>query len=223
METTISTVSLLENHEQQYAILSADITSKIGKLSSYTGSDRKHICTEIEKLIEDGQELMEQMELEVRDVNSVLRSKYTHRISSYKAELTRLSQDFSRIMLGSQVNFSESNDGSYAEYNDMNTEQKQRLLDTTELIEETGKHLANGYRIAIETEEIGSKMLQNLHSQRETIQSSLNRVHETNSNVRLSSQILTGMVNRSIQHRLIVGSIFAFLLLIVVITIYYKI
>lgn len=38
METTISTVSLLENHEQQYAILSADITSKIGKLSSYTGS-----------------------------------------------------------------------------------------------------------------------------------------------------------------------------------------
>lgn len=71
---------------------------------------------------------------------------------------------------------SESNDGSYAEYNDMNTEQKQRLLDTTELIEETGKHLANGYRIAIETEEIGSKMLQNLHSQRETIQSSLNRV-----------------------------------------------
>lgn len=58
----------------------------------------------------------------------------------------------------------------------MNTEQKQRLLDTAELIEETGKHLANGYRIAIETEEIGSKMLQNLHSQRETIQSSLNRV-----------------------------------------------
>lgn len=40
---------------------------------------------------------MEQMELEVRDVNPTLRSKYMHRISSYKAELTRLSQDFSRI------------------------------------------------------------------------------------------------------------------------------
>lgn len=40
---------------------------------------------------------MEQMELEVRDVNPTLRSKYMHRISSYKAELSRLSQDFSRI------------------------------------------------------------------------------------------------------------------------------
>lgn len=58
----------------------------------------------------------------------------------------------------------------------MNSEQKQRLLYTTEQIEETGKHLANGYRIAIETEELGSKMLHNLHSQRETIQSSLHRV-----------------------------------------------
>lgn len=58
----------------------------------------------------------------------------------------------------------------------MNREQKQRLLDVSEQIEETGKHLSNGYRIAIETEELGSKVLQDLHSQRETIQSSLNRV-----------------------------------------------
>lgn len=38
MEPSTSNVSLLENHEQQYAIISADITSKIGKLSSYIGS-----------------------------------------------------------------------------------------------------------------------------------------------------------------------------------------
>lgn len=47
---------------------------------------------------------MEQMELEVRDVNPSLRSKYTHRIMSYKAELTRLSQDFSRKKYKAQMN-----------------------------------------------------------------------------------------------------------------------
>ncbi len=41
MEASTSTVSLLENHEQQYAIISADITSKIGKLSSYIGSKNR--------------------------------------------------------------------------------------------------------------------------------------------------------------------------------------
>lgn len=58
----------------------------------------------------------------------------------------------------------------------MNLEQKQRLLDVSEQIEETGKHLSNGYRIAVETEELGSQMLQDLYAQRETIQSSLHRV-----------------------------------------------
>lgn len=47
---------------------------------------------------------MEQMELEVRDVNSSLRSKYTHRIMSYKAELSRLSQDFSRVKYKVRLN-----------------------------------------------------------------------------------------------------------------------
>lgn len=37
MEPSTSTVSLLENHEHEYAIISADITSKIGKLSNHSG------------------------------------------------------------------------------------------------------------------------------------------------------------------------------------------
>lgn len=40
---------------------------------------------------------MEQMELEVRDVSPSVRSKYKNRISSYKAEMVRLNQDFTRI------------------------------------------------------------------------------------------------------------------------------
>ena len=64
----------------------------------------------------------------------------------------------------------------YAEFGDLNSEQKQRLLDTTEQLEEAGKHLTTGYRIAIETEELGSKVLQDLHTQRETLKTSLNRV-----------------------------------------------
>ncbi|XP_065214085.1 vesicle transport through interaction with t-SNAREs homolog 1A isoform X2 [Planococcus citri] len=220
MDASTSSKSLLENHEQQYAIVSAEITSKINKLS--TGSeDRKQLCSDIEKLIEDGQELMEQMELEVRDVSSSSRSKYTNRIMCYKAELSRLNKDFSRVK--NEVRMNRDTGGLFAEYNDINREQKQRLLDTTEEIEQTGKHLSNGYRIAIETEELGSKILNDLHSQRETIQHSLNRLHETNSEVRESSNILSNMVNRSIKHRLILGGVFTTFALIVVCTIYYKI
>jgi vesicle transport through interaction with t-SNAREs protein 1 len=58
----------------------------------------------------------------------------------------------------------------------MNEEQKLRLLDNSERLERTGRQLTTGYRIILETEEIGSQVLQDLHTQRETIQKSRSRV-----------------------------------------------
>jgi hypothetical protein len=58
----------------------------------------------------------------------------------------------------------------------MNEEQKLRLLDNSERLERTGRHLTTGYRIILETEEIGSQVLQDLHAQHETIQKSRSRV-----------------------------------------------
>lgn len=64
----------------------------------------------------------------------------------------------------------------YGESISLNEEQKQRLLDNTERLERTGRQLDTGYQILLETEEIGSQVLQDLASQRETIQKSRSRV-----------------------------------------------
>lgn len=58
----------------------------------------------------------------------------------------------------------------------MQEDQKQRLLDNSERLERTSKHLQEGYRIAVETEQIGAQVLSNLAQQRESIQKSRNRV-----------------------------------------------
>ena len=64
----------------------------------------------------------------------------------------------------------------YGESISLNEEQKQRLLDNTERLERTGRQLDAGYQILLETEEIGSQVLRDLHSQRESIQKSRSRV-----------------------------------------------
>lgn len=66
----------------------------------------------------------------------------------------------------------------FSENSNMNEEQKQRLLDTSEEIERTGKHLETGYRIALETEKFATEVLQDLETQRETIQRTRNRVSD---------------------------------------------
>lgn len=67
-------------------------------------------------------------------------------------------------------------DNHFAESEDVTTEQKQRLLYTSERLNRSGIQLDNTYRITVETEEIGSQILTDLNRQRETMQSSFNRV-----------------------------------------------
>lgn len=63
----------------------------------------------------------------------------------------------------------------YDEWN-VTQEQKAKLLENSERIEKTGKKLTDGYRILLESEQLGATVLNDLNSQRETIQKSRNRV-----------------------------------------------
>lgn len=196
--------SLLENYEQQYAIINADITSKIGKLKLLDHNDngRKNIMTEIDKQLEEVQELMEQMDLEIREVDPTTRPKYKTRIDSYRAELERLSQEYSKAKV--PKTHSEYSVEYFSEHSsNINEEQTQRLLDTSEEIERTGKHLDTGYRIALETEKIATEVLQDLEFQRESIQRTRTRLRETNEDLSRSSRIISVIIARSMHHRLI--------------------
>jgi len=67
-------------------------------------------------------------------------------------------------------------DPYYTEPLNLKDEQKQRLLDNSERVERTGQQLRAGYRVLLETEEIGASVLRDLNVQRETIEKSRNRV-----------------------------------------------
>ena len=54
--------------------------------------------------------------------------------------------------------------------------QRARLLDNSERIERSNRKLEQGYRIAVETEQIGAQIMEDLHSQRQTIERSRDRV-----------------------------------------------
>ena len=54
--------------------------------------------------------------------------------------------------------------------------QRARLLDNTERLENSSRHLEVGYRVATETEQIGQDILDNLHRDREKISRARQRV-----------------------------------------------
>lgn len=212
--------SLIEQYEQQYAVSTADFTAKIAKLSSVERSDRRFLIQELEKQIEELRELLEQMELEVRDVDPSLRPKLRTRVESYRAELARLEQEFNKA--STQPN-------GYADQNEIfgeisiREEQKQRLLDSSEQIERTNNKLTACYSVLLESEDIGSQVLRDLHSQRETIQKSRMRLREADAELSRSSRIMNTMIARSRQHKIVLISIAVVFVIAVIVSIYFSV
>ncbi|XP_014727989.1 PREDICTED: vesicle transport through interaction with t-SNAREs homolog 1A isoform X3 [Sturnus vulgaris] len=83
-----------ESYEQDFAVLTAEITGRIGKVPKLVGDEKKQMVANVEKQLEEARELLEQMELEVREIPPQSRGMYSSRMRSYKQEMGKLEADF---------------------------------------------------------------------------------------------------------------------------------
>ncbi|XP_066549636.1 vesicle transport through interaction with t-SNAREs homolog 1A isoform X1 [Amia ocellicauda] len=216
-----------ETYEQDFGTLTADITNKIGRIPKLGGDEKKQMVVNVEKQFEEAKELMEQMDLEVREIPVQSRGMYNSRLKSYKQELEKLEKDFkrSRIAYSDEVrNDLLGDDGNSSESQLIKLrEERAHLLDNTERLERSSQRLEAGYQIAVETEQIGQEILENLHHDREKIQRSRDRLRETDANLGKSSRILTGMLRRIIQNRILMFVLGAIILFTIVLAIYFSV
>jgi len=211
---------ILRSYEQQFGILCADITSNISRASN--NPDKSQAIPLIENLFQEASEIIEQMDLEIRDINSAIKrspeekEKYQNIISSYKKELTKLENEFNKQVKKkkSQSHFEIQLDDEDEEINDLRHENQATL-------QKMDNNLERGYKIVLETEETGNNILSDLFGQREQISRSRDRLREANQNLGKSSRIVGDMARRLIQNKIILFGICALLLLFLIFVIYY--
>ncbi|GFV44680.1 vesicle transport through interaction with t-SNAREs homolog 1A [Trichonephila clavipes] len=212
--------SLMESFEQQYAALTAEITSKTSRLNNLSGVERKMMISQLDRQMEEAHELLEQMDLEVKGMPPASRQKYQIRLKSYVAELHLLDKEMKARISPRDENSlrDELFEGDYVK-----DDQKQRLLDNTERLESSSRQLEGGYKLAVEAEQIGSQILTDLSSQRETIKKSKSRVQETNYDLGRSSRIVNGMIRGIKQQKMVLYAVAAVMLLTIVLAIYFTV
>ncbi|XP_031630445.1 vesicle transport through interaction with t-SNAREs homolog 1A [Contarinia nasturtii] len=216
--------SLIESYEQQYSVLTAEITSEIGKLKRMPeDGDKRELIRTINGSIDEGKELLEQMSLEIQDVDSSTKASFVSRLNCYQAELKRLTQDFQNAKNETQIQLYDSSDFDEFTTSGISSEQQRRLLDNSERIERTGNRLTEGYKTILETERIGTAVLQDLSSQRETLQKSRSRLREANEDLRQSSRIMNSMIMRSLRERAVLFGVIIIFIVVVFSTLYYAI
>ncbi|XP_015818086.1 vesicle transport through interaction with t-SNAREs homolog 1A isoform X3 [Nothobranchius furzeri] len=189
-----------EAYEQDFGTVTAEITNKIGKIPKLSGEEKTQLVLNVDKQLEEVRELLEQMDLEVREIPAQSRAMYNSRLKSYKQEVEKLEKDFkrSRIAYSDEVRNELLGDDAISTESQLIKlrEERAHLLDNTEKLERSSRRLEAGYQIAVETEQVGQEILSNLHTDREKIQRARERLRETDANLGKSSRILTGMLRR---------------------------
>lgn len=210
---------VFESYEQQFSTITGDITSRIAKIPNLTGTEKKTAIGVVDGILDEAGELLEQMDLELRDVPATSRPQLKQRLDKYRAELKRLRKEFkqSQVALGGASMRKELFGGS----DDMSTSEDHRskLLSNTDRIQRTSDRLDEGYRIAQETEEIGLGIMDNLQRDRETIQRMRGRLRDTDADLSRGSRIVRRIHRRIIQHKIffVVGALVVLAIIIIVV------
>lgn len=223
---------ILRNYEQQFGILCADITNKISHLitKNEIGDTNKNVNdNSIDGLFTEAKELIEQMELEVHEItskqnlNSEQKQKQINIIKSYSNELSKLEGEYKRRKNEIQHNKNRQelfDDDPRDDDTNLFKNNKKSLNKKDDSLVRMGKNLNVGYKVALETEEIGTTILSDLYSQRETIERARDRLRDANTDLRTSSRVLTGMMRRIMANKFLLFGLGAFMFLFIIFVIY---
>ncbi|XP_056881511.1 vesicle transport through interaction with t-SNAREs homolog 1A isoform X7 [Takifugu flavidus] len=144
-----------EAYEQDFGTITAEITNKIGRIPKLSGEEKTQLVLNVDKQLEEVRELLEQMDLEAREIPIQSRAMYNSRLKSYKQEVEKLEKDFkrSRIAYSDEVRNELLGDDASSSENQLIKlrEERAHLLDNTEKLERSSRRLQAGYQIAVET------------------------------------------------------------------------
>ena len=238
--------SLIESYEQQFAALTAELTGKISRATTLPSSmpeeERTTLLRQIDKLFADCDELLEQIELEIRDFPAGVRPKYEAHLKGYRAELERLKRDLrSRRaalihalekqrraqLLGHKdpsrfedVDLDVSPDSSLSSARSplvpLSDGQRSTLLNSHSALNRTSEQLDQALSVAGDTERVGVGILDDLAVQRETIERSRARLHALDDTLARSGRLLNTMLFRVRQHRLLLALVLVALFLAII-------
>ncbi|CAI8503159.1 hypothetical protein CAS74_000511 [Pichia kudriavzevii] len=211
---------LFNGYERDFKIEYSDAQSKIEQVYGLDDESRRvELMKSIESSIDDCLDLLDSMSLEVQQIATHQRSSYNAKVRTYRNDIDRIKKDLKNLMddkdrrqlLGGPHN------------GDVDSNQRQKLLNTNATIERSSQRLEDATRTARESETVGSSILNNLRSQRDQILNARDTLSEADTYVDRSLRTLKSMTRRMATNKLITYGIIVILVLLILLVLYNKI
>lgn len=215
---------VFEGYERQYCELSANLSRKCTSAGSLEGEQKKQKLSEVKAGVENAEALIRKMDLEVRSLQPHVKAVLLTKLREYKSDLNNLKSEVKRISSGNlnAAARDELLESGMADAMTASADQKSRLFMSTERLNQTSGRIKESRRTMLETEELGVSILQDLHSQRQSLLHAHNTLHGVDDNIGRSKKILTGMSRRMSKNKWIIGSIIAVLVVAILLVLFFK-
>ena len=193
-----------QTFEKQYATASAEA---INQLNQYDLTSDGSYLHKAQKFLDDMQDYVEQMEMEGGTTRQARQTAKT-----YKSEFQQIEARWKRLretqkrhdLLTSNMGENGQNGQNYQSSTSftgsgtVSNSDRERLL-TTEKLERGTRKLEDGHRIALDTEQYGREILEELQREREVLERSKNRLHHANTMLGASTDVVTQMYRHVVQ------------------------
>ncbi|KAL4368530.1 hypothetical protein GQ457_05G017620 [Hibiscus cannabinus] len=215
---------VFEGYERQYCELSANLSKKCTASGALGGEQKKQKLSEVKAGVEDAEALIRKMDLDARNRQPNVKAMLLAKLREYKSDLNNLKSEVKRIASGN-LNPSardELLESGMADALTASANQRSRLMTTTERLNQSSDRIKDSRRTMLETEELGVSILQDLHSQRQSLLHANDTLHGMDDNIGKSKRIMSNMSKGMSRNKWIVGIIISLLLIAIVVVLYLK-
>ncbi|NXY48335.1 VTI1B protein, partial [Ceuthmochares aereus] len=216
----------LERLHEIFRGLHGELRGVPERLRGGAAEEKKKLLREFDEKQREANETLREMEEELKYAPLPFRNQMMSKIRAYRRDLSM----FQREMRSTDLGLGPGNQGNikygiFSTENEQSTNlQSQRvlLLQGTDSLNRASQSIERSHRIAAETDQIGTDIIEELGEQREQLERTKSRLVNTSENLSKSRKILRSMSRRVITNKLLLSMIIILELAILGGVVYYK-
>ncbi|KCV69936.1 hypothetical protein H696_03401 [Fonticula alba] len=183
-----------------------------------SGEKRKEFINAAKREVEEAKEILEQMDLECRDMPEKDRHSLQHRVRAFWNDLNRQEKRLHQVIADS--NREAVTAGAYTSSSHDSANQRDRIFEANQRLDAATDSLDRSLQVANESEQIGQSILSDLHRQRDQISHAHTTLHQADESIDSAAGILRGMRRRMMTNKAITTMIIIVLIAIIGLIIY---
>ncbi|KAB5582169.1 hypothetical protein PHYPO_G00184080 [Pangasianodon hypophthalmus] len=201
-----------EKLHEMYRSLYDELKLISDRVTRSQGEEKKKLVRGFDERHGEAQELLKEMEQELLSAPSSFRNSMSSKVRLYHRDLGKLQRQVhaSDTGFGFSSRTGDSGHGIYSAQNERSTEQQAQralLIQGSESLNNATESIARSQRIAAESEQIGTDIIEELGQQREQLDRTRDRLVHTGENLSRSRKILRTMSRRLMTNKLLLGII----------------